>query len=335
MKVWYKKYNILNHFIIEIKNKEKPKQILDNDGDEDKDWDEYDDGDEEDLSDENEGNKNDEKNNENKSYQTKDYYSGDYRGYNNYNYRSKRHRKKNAKAKKNYFSKEQEQHYTKPNYKFNYESSQDFMNTNSNYMKKSNSEPFNNKNYNYNPYSKGRTYSNRNHWNNYYGGEKKEENELSKPMFTNSKLENNGNPEGNFIKLENEGKSINLQHIGEVPINSNEGNSVLMIKSLLTEKKSDNNDKGVKENSNEKIKEDENTQFNQNNIDTNSLPWRSGQKPIGAFGERAGGYKKDNFNKNYWNYKKNNSFYYNYGKNYNGNRYTLNQPQSKKMNKFD
>ena len=223
------------------------------------------------------------------------------------------------------------------------------MNTNSNYMRNPNSEipNYNNKIYSSNTYSKGRAFSNRdkNSWNNFYNKGKKEENELvSKPMFTNSKLENNGNPEGNFVKIEvnsEEKKQFNLTNIGEVPIKDDQSNSLLAIKSLLMgkdpDKKEDkkdeekvnenkNNELSLSENNNNRIN---NTFNNSSNDNSSSLPWRSGS----YFGGKGGGYKKDYYSKTYRNKK--DSFYYSSGKNYNKNRYSLNQPQSKKSNKFD
>ena len=222
------------------------------------------------------------------------------------------------------------------------------MNANSNYMKNPSSE---NPNINYgnpyknsgkNSYGKGRAISNKD-WNNYYGGGKKDDNELvSKPMFTNSKLENNGNPEGNFVKIDvnpelEEKKNFKLTNIGEVPINNNQQNSLLAIKSLLLgkdpEKEIKNNEENKNENKNNELGlslQSNNINSNNLNDNTNSLPWRSG-----AFlGEKGGGYKKDYYNKAYWNNRKDN-YYFSSGKKYNKNKYSLYQPQSKRNNKFD
>ena len=221
------------------------------------------------------------------------------------------------------------------------------MNANSNYMRNPSSE---NPNINYgNPYKnsgknsngKGRAFSNKD-WNNYYGGGKKGDDELvSKPMFTNSKLENNGNPEGNFVKIEinpelEEKKNFKLTNIGEVPINNNQQNSLLAIKSLLVGKDPEKDTKNDEEKTNENKNNEfgvsmQNNNFNNNlNDNTNSLPWRSGA----FFGEKGGGYKKDYYNKDYWNNRKNN-YYFSSGKKYNKNKYSLYQPQSKRSNKFD
>ena len=56
------------------------------------------------------------------------------------------------------------------------------------------------------------------------------------------------------------------------------------------------------------------------NADSGNLPWRNG-----------GNNKKDYYN------KKKDNYYYNNNKNYNNykNKYPLNQPKSKKSNKFD
>ena len=191
------------------------------------------------------------------------------------------------------------------------------------------------KNYNNDIYGRGRAFSNRdkNTWNN-WGGKKNENEIVSRPMFINSKLENNGNPEGNFVKINvasEEKNHFNLINIGEVTTNDNGTNSVLTIKSLLIgkepEKKEDKKDINENENENEnKISSENNNNFNK----TSSLPWRSGS----FFSERGSGFKKDYYGKNYRNNKKDN-YYYSNGKNFNKNRYSLNQPQPKKMNKFD
>lgn len=321
----------------------------------DKGWDEYDDGDDEELSDENEGDQKAEKKEENtnqNNYSSSNGYNNGYYGYNNnYSYSggsSKKYRKK--KGNKKYYSKENESQYTNKNRQYNKDSgpgykniSHDFV-TNSNYMRNQNSDNNNYKNYNNNIlYGKGRAYSNRdkNSWGNIYKGGKKSENEqVSKPMFTNSKLENNGNPEGNFVKIDvnpEEKKHFNLTNIGEVPVNDNQTNSLLTIKSLLMGKEPE---KDIKINE-EKTNENKNNEFElqtSNNINNNfnenssSLPWRSGS----YFGGKGGdGYKKDYYSKNYRNNKKDNNYYYSSGKNYNKNRYALNQPQSKRNNKFD
>ena len=220
------------------------------------------------------------------------------------------------------------------------------MNTNSNYMRKPSAEPPNpNKEYYYNnyQYGKGRGYSNRdkhnwNNFNNFYAGEKKEDNDfISKPMFTNSKLENHGNPEGNFVKLDlgpEEKKHITLTNIGEVPVNNNAANSLLTIKSLLIGKDSEKKENQINSDENKSNSTSTSTQIsnNSNNInnDVSSLPWRGGS----TFRDReGGGFKKDYYNKTYRNNKK--DYFYSNGKNYNKNRYSLNQPQPKKSNKFD
>ena len=277
------------------------------------------------MSDENEEEKKDIKYRENNSNKNKNYspnigYNNDYYGYNNhYLYSSsKKYRKK--KGGKKFFNKEQ---FKKDSGYKNLK--HDFVNTNSTYMRNSNSEfRYSNNN---DIYGKGRSYSNKNY--NFYGEGKKNENEnVTRPMFINSKLENNGNPEGNFVKINiasEENKNINLTNIGEVPVNDSGANSVLTIKSLLIGKEPEKNETKI-ENKNGNIISKDN-----NNINNSSLPWRSGS----FFAGKGGGeYKKDYYNKNYWNNK--NNYYYSNGKNYyNKNRYSLNQPQSKKMNKFD
>lgn len=214
-------------------------------------------------------------------------------------------------------------------------------------MRKPSAEPPNpNKDYYYNnyQYGKGRGYSNRdkynwNNFNNFYAGEKKEDNDfISKPMFINSKLENHGNPEGNFVKIDlapEERKHINLTNIGEVPINNNAANSLLSIKSLLVGKDPDKKENQTNSDENKSSSTSTSTQISNNNNnnlnnDASSLPWRGGS----SFRDRdGGGFKKDYYNKSYRNNKK--DYYYSNGKNYNKNRYPLNQPQSKKSNKFD
>ena len=198
-------------------------------------------------------------------------------------------------------------------------------------MRNSNSEfKFTNNNYNNDIYGKERAFSNKEY--NYYGGGKKNENEIvSRPMFINSKLENNGNPEGNFVKINvasEEKTNINLTNIGEVPVNDSGTNSLLTIKSLLIGKEPEKTENKIEKKDENKISLDNNNNMN-NNI--SSLPWRSGSFFSGKGGNE---YKKDYYNKNYWNNK--NNYYYNNGKNYyNKSRYSLNQPQSKKRNKFD
>lgn len=202
-------------------------------------------------------------------------------------------------------------------------------------MRYSSSEfPINN-----NMFGKGRAYSNRdkNSWNNYMGGEKKDKNDLvSRPMFINSKLENNGNPEGNFVKINiasEEKNNFKLTNIGEVSVNcAHDVNSIVTMKTNLLEKESEKKENSINKINSENINENKiSIDYNKDdNNSSSSLPWRSGS----FFGERGGGgYKKDYHNKNYRNYK--NNYYYSNGKNYNKNKYQLNQPQSKKMNKFD
>ena len=226
------------------------------------------------------------------------------------------------------------------------------MNTNADYMRKPNAEPPNtnyNNNYNNSEYGKGRAYSNRDRfsWNNNYfygGGKKNEKNIETKPMFTNSKLENNGNPEGNFVKIDviSEEKKYNLANIGEVPIKDSGTNSLLAIKSLLVGKEPDKNKNIANQVSNENNNNDKqmplsmptnsNTNNNLNDNASSSLPWRSGA----SLQEKGGGwYQKDYYNKNYRSRKNDNYYYFSSGKNYNKNRYSLNQPKSKKSNKFD
>ena len=211
------------------------------------------------------------------------------------------------------------------------------MNKNSNYMRSPNLEK-SNMNYNNYIYGKGSSYFNRdkNNFDNFYGKSKNSDNEiLSKPIFTNSKLENNGNPEGNFLKIDinqEDKKQINLTNIGEIPVIDNGPNSILTIKSLLIGKEPEKKENIINEekilNKNEFLLSNDSHNNNNLNDDKISLPWRSGSNQEA----KGGGY--NNYNKAYRNNKKE-SFYYNNGKNYNKNRYSLNQPQPKKSNKFD
>ena len=97
-------------------------------------------------------------------------------------------------------------------------------------------------------------------------------------------------------------------NIGEVNINDKEKNSLLNISNKYKEES--NNIKN-----NDLIKDD-----------SSDLPWRNGGNNKKEYYNK----KKDNYyNKSY----KNNNNYYNY--NDNRNKYPLNQPKSKKNNKFD
>jgi len=196
------------------------------------------------------------------------------------------------------------------------------MNTNTNYMRKSCIE-FNTNKYKNNAYNnKYNSFKNKNHWREQEEKDKgKEDIILKKPIFTNSKLENNGNPEGNYIKIDLGGdnniqkKSFNLVNIGEVQINNKINNSLLNINAKSKEIE-------------QKI-EESNINKNKEEIDNNNLPWRTGGI---------------NNKKEYYNKKKDNNYYYNSNKNHNHNnyynynnrnKYPLNQPKSKKGNKFD
>ena len=194
------------------------------------------------------------------------------------------------------------------------------MNTNMNYMRKPGSD-YNNK-YNSNTYSnKYNSHKNKNYWQNKEDKDKKEEDILlKKPMFTNSKLENNGNPEGNYVKIDigdnnTQKKNFNLVNIGEVEINNKANDSLLNISTKNKEIE-------------RKIEESNNNEKNKEEIDSGNLPWRIG----------------GNNKKEYYNKKKDNNYYYNNNKSYNynnyynynnRNKYPLNQPKSKKGNKFD
>ena len=126
--------------------------------------------------------------------------------------------------------------------------------------------------------------------------------------------ENNNNNEENIIiskpiftnsKLKNKNNLIN---IGEININDKKNNSLFKFEETEQKIKESN----INNNKNIIIKEE-----------TDTLPWRNG-------GNKKDFYynKKDNYyynNKNYNNY-------YNYN---NRNKFPLNQPKSKKSNKFD
>ena len=187
------------------------------------------------------------------------------------------------------------------------------MNTNMNYIRKPGTE-YNNNKYN----NKYNSYKKKNYWNEQEDKNKKEEDIiLKKQIFTNSKLENNGNPEGNYIKIEigdeEKKKNFNLINIGEVHINDKANNFLLNMNT---------NKKEIEQ----KI-EDSNNNKNEKESNSGNLPWR------------IGGIKK----KEYYNQKKDNSnYYYNSNKNYNNyynynnrNKYPLNQKKKKKGNKFD
>ena len=182
----------------------------------DKLWDEYDDDDELNEEPEEKNNENEE-NNPNYNYEYNNYYNHDNKYYGNKNY-SYGPKKYSRKRKNNYYQKENEGYSNKNNQKYYFHeyskiniSNNYFMNTNKNYMK---SEYNDNKN----------SYKEQNNID-------KEEEDIKKPMFTNSKLQNNGNPEGNFIKinvdLNEQKRHINLINIGEVNINDKINNSIL------------------------------------------------------------------------------------------------------------
>ena len=283
-------------------------------------WDEYDDGDEEDLSEENaEEKQENEYNQNNNSY--KDYKYNNHNDYyeykNNYSYGAKKYRKKKTGNKyqyDGYSNKYKQKYYSKDSLDYNYQNS-NFINNNINYIPKHSSD-FNNK-YNNNTYTKYNSYKNKSYWNSKEEKNKKDEDILiTKHTFTNSKLENNGNPEGNYVKIDIgesniQKKNFNLINIGEVPINNKTNTSLLNI---------NNKNKEIEQ----KI-EESNDNKTKDNSDSGNLPWRNG-----------GINKKD-----YYNNKKENNYYYN-NKNYNNyynyndrNKYPLNQPKSKKSNKFD
>jgi hypothetical protein len=235
--------NVTEHEIsANINTKEGKKK---EDEDFDKCWDEYDDQDEDDLSEEDIEKKDSNANNNNYYYSKQNYKyskSYDYYGYkNNYSYGEKKYKKKKGGHKyqyDGYSNKNYQKHYTKDQGEYNYQNN-NFMNTNSNYMRKPGSE-YNNKYSNNNTYNN--KYNSNKYKNNWKNKEDKDKNEediiIAKPMFTNSKLENNGNPEGNYLKIDvgddsTQKKNFNLVQIGEVPINENGNNSLLIFYLLI------------------------------------------------------------------------------------------------------
>ena len=301
-------------------------------------WDEFDgDDDDEELSDEEIQKENTAKfgennnkynKNENKSYSEKNIYYHN----NGYNNPLKKYNKKRRSNNKKYYGGENynnyKDHYNKQlDYKKN---NKDFINTNANYMRKPSGLPANhyyqNKNYGYN--NKG---WNNNH-NNYYSQDnsynrKGIDDDIPKPMFTNSKLQNNSNPDANFIKIDvktDEQKTIKSEKIGEASIIKSEKNekteeSMDLIKKLL---------KGG----------EEKVEINKaKTIETEFGPdsWRKGG--LGYKGEGYG--KKLFYNKSYRTIKKD-KYYNNFNYNNNSSKnfyrdYPLNQPQVKGNNRFD
>lgn len=212
----------------------------------------------------------------------------------------------------------------------------DFVNSNSNYMRKSNAQTGNYyKNYNNNHYN-----------NNFYSHDnfnrKGIDDSVSKPMFTNSKLQNNGNPSGNYLKIDivTEEKKYKLEPIGEIPLNNIKINNEI--------NKDDNNDNKTKDSLNlikslliggEKIEEiqsktietDCNINDNKKIPDFGPDSWRNG-----GFSTKDKSYKKGMFyTKSFKGSKRDNKYFNNdNGKNY-YKGYRLNQPQAKGGNKFD
>ena len=116
--------------------------------------------------------------------------------------------------------------------------------------------------------NKYNSFKNKNYWKEQEDKDKnKEDNFIKKPMFTNSKLENNGNPEGNYVKIDLGGdnniqkKSFNLFNIGEIQINNNANNS---LSEINTNTKLKETEQKIEESNKDKNKEDIN------------LPWRAG-----------------------------------------------------------
>jgi len=182
-------------------------QEYENDNIEEQEWDEYDDDYEEDEIQNPNNNQSENVNNfqnTNSDIQIEKRYVSKEFKYGKKNYDSGYTHKKSyeEKRKKGRYHKKSNKYYgndnlsktfTNKNYDNKYNG--DFINKNSNYAKKSINYKNNNNN-------------NNSHYtikkNIFYNSSKKEEEEedIKKPMFINSKLENNGNPDGNFIKLD-------------------------------------------------------------------------------------------------------------------------------------
>ena len=181
----------------------------------------------------------------------------------------------------------------------NYEKkySGDFINKNSNYAKKPEIAFKNNNNFN----------GNKN-----YQKNKKEEEDIKKPIFINSKLENNGNPDGNFLKLDQDIPKYNFVPNGEINPNNNNN---------LTNNDFVNNRNNKKENDTLQFTNDLSKSMNldRNFIIDNNKSYNYSQKYY--------------YNKH--KYYDNKS--YNHNKNLKGNNYPLNQPSSRRNNnnKFD
>ena len=114
-------------------------------------------------------------------------YEKDYKDY-NYHGSKKYHKDRPHNRNNNYY------HTTEVKETTN-KYSNDFVNMNSNYSKKPGDKRYNNTSSNTNShYGWGRQ--------GYNSSSKREEEDIKKPMFINSKLGNNINPEGNFVDLE-------------------------------------------------------------------------------------------------------------------------------------
>lgn len=212
------------------------------------------------------------------------------------------------------------------------------MNTNASYMRKPSAQSGN--------YYSGKNYNNNHYNNNFYSHEnfnrKGIDDSVSKPMFINSKLQNNGNPSGNYLKIDivTEEKKYKLETVGEIPLNNIKANneiskndnnenktsdSLNLIKSLLIggDKNGDIQSKT--------IETDCNINNNKNIPDFGPDSWRNG-----GISNKERNYKKDMFyTKSFRGSKRDNKYFNNdNGKNYHKG-YRLNQPQAKGGNKYD
>lgn len=201
-------------------------------------------------------------------------------------------------------------------------------------------------------------YSNDNFYNNNQNNTsnlKNQEEEIKKPIFINSKLENNGNPMGNFLKLDiitEDKKKFHLVNAGEIPVTDSTTMTLSTIKSLLIGK-----DKEIEiEKAQNKITPKHSNQNscsdslfhndekklisflahskNENNLNGNES-WRKGDINFKKEKGNLYGNKNNYFYKGYKNSKKDNYYLNSTGKNFYKNKYSLNQPQSKGLNKFD
>ena len=191
--------------------------------------------------------------------------------------------------------------FTNKNYDNKYNG--DFINKNSNYAKKSINYKNNNNNNNSHYTIKKNIFFN--------SSKKEEEEDIKKPMFINSKLENNGNPDGNFIKLDQDFPKYNFIPNGEISDNKNNKN----------------------ENENEKKNQNDNPVINHINL---SMSLNFEKNLILDNNKSYNESQKHHYHYKNKHYDNNKGF--NHNKNYKGNNFNLNQPSSRGFNnnnKFD